>query len=166
MDILKLLGNFKMSIHKKGEEIMPARKKTPPSVGGDMIQATIGSHASQVAVGKDIHQQQVNSSGAVTEADLKQFQALFEELKQQISSQAPPDKKDAALERVDELKQELASPKPQLSTLEYVRNWFGKNLPGLLGGVTSLIINPIVGKVVEAASGLAADALRKQFGGK
>lgn len=143
-----------------------APKKKTPRAGGDVIQATIGSHASQVAVGKDIHQQQVHSAGPVTEADLKQFQALFDDLKKQIVDQAPPEKKDAALERVDELKQELASPKPQLSTLEYVRNWFGKNLPGLLGGVTSLIVNPIVGKVVEAASGLAADALRKQFGGK
>ncbi len=145
---------------------MPPKKKTPPHVGGDVIQATIGSHASQVAVGKDIHQQQVHTTGPVTEADLKQFQALFDDLKKQIAEQAPPDKKDAALERVDEMQQELKSPKPQLSTLEYVRNWFGKNLPSLLGGVTSLIVNPIVGKLVETASGLAADALKKQFGGK
>ncbi len=144
-----------------------ARKKTPqPQAGGDIIQATIGDNASQVAVGKNIRQQQNSSSSEVTEADLQQLRALFDDLKQQIEQQAPPDKKDAALERVDELQQEIASKKPDLSTFDYVKHWFSKNLPGLLGGVTSLIVNPIVGKVVEAASGVAAEAIRKRFGGE
>ncbi len=143
-----------------------ARKKAHPSqAGGDIIQATIGDNASQVAVGKNIHQQQNSSNTQVTEADLQQLRALFDDFKQQIEQQAPPDKKAAALERVEELHQEITSKKPELSTFDYVKNWFSKNLPGLLGGVTSLIVNPLVGKVVEAASGVAADAIRRRFGG-
>jgi hypothetical protein len=145
---------------------MTPQKTNPPRAGGDIIQATIGEHASQVAVGKDIHQQQVSGAAQITQADLDQVQALFDQLKQQIEKQAPPDKKDAALERVTELQQEIGAKKPDLSTMEYVKNWFGKNLPALLGGVTSLLINPILGKVVEAAGGLAADALRNHFGGQ
>ncbi len=144
---------------------MARRKGALPQAGGDIIQATIGDNVSQVAVGKNIQQQQNSSSTQVTEADLRQLQALFDDFKQQIEQQAPPDKKAAALERVDELQQEITSQKPELSTFDYVKNWFGKNLPGLLGGVTSLIVNPLVGKVVEAVSGLAADAIRKRFGG-
>ena len=144
---------------------MATKKRPGPKTGGDVISATIGDNASQVAVGKDIHQQQVNAGGKVTEADLKQIEELFAAFKQQIEQQAPPDKKAAALERVDELHQEIASKKPDLTTFDYVKSWFGKNLPGLLGGITSLIVNPIVGKVVEAASGLAADALKRRFGG-
>ncbi len=144
---------------------MARRKAGLPQAGGDIIQATIGDNASQVAVGKNIQQQQNSSSMQVTEADLQQLQALFDDFKQQIEQQAPPDKKAAALERVDELQQEITSQKPELSTFDYVKNWFGKNLPGLLGGVTSLIVNPLVGKVVEAVSGVAADAIRKRFGG-
>ncbi len=144
---------------------MARRKGALPQAGGDIIQATIGDNVSQVAVGKNIQQQQNSSSTQVTEADLRQLQALFDDFKQQIEQQAPPDKKTAALERVDELQQEITSQKPELSTFDYVKNWFGKNLPGLLGGVTSLIVNPLVGKVVEAVSGLAADAIRKRFGG-
>jgi len=143
---------------------MPRKKANPPQAGGDIIQATIGDNASQVAVGKNIHQQQNSSNTQVTQADLQQLRALFDEFKQQVEQQAPPDKKAAAMERVEELHQEITSQKPELSTFEYVKNWFGKNLPGLLGGVTSLIVNPLVGKVVEAASGVAADAIRRRFG--
>jgi hypothetical protein len=145
--------------------IMTPKKSTRSRTGGDVISATIGDNASQVAVGKDIRQQQNSTSTEVTEADLKQVSDMFAALKQQIEEQAPPDKKAAALERVGELQQEIASKKPDLITFDYVKSWFGKNLPSLLGGVTSLIINPIVGKVVQAASGLAVDALKRRFGG-
>ena len=144
---------------------MARKKNSQPTAGGDVIQATIGNNVSQVAVGKNIRQQQNSSSVDVTDADLKQVSDLFASLKQQIEQQAPPDKKDAALERVEELQQEIASKKPDLSTFDYVKNWFGKNLPGMLGTVTSVIVNPIVGKVVQAASGLAVDALQRRFGG-
>ena len=144
---------------------MPRKKGTNPTARGDSIQATIGDNASQVAVGKNIHQQQVNGSSAVTEADLQQVRALFADFKKQIELQAPPDKKAAALERVDELQQEVLSKKPELSTFDYVKKWFSKNLPGLLGGITSLVVNPIIGKVVEAGAGLAVNALKQHFEG-
>ena len=143
---------------------MARKKASQPAAGGDIIQATIGANASQVAVGKNIRQQQNSSSAEITQADLQQLQALFADLKQQIEQQAPPDKKAAALERVDELQQEITSKKPELSTFDYVKSWFGKNIPTLLGSVTSLIVNPLVGKVVETASGLAAEAIKRRFG--
>ncbi len=145
---------------------MPRKKPTSPSAGGDVIQATIGDHASQVAVGKNNRQTQTTISAKVSEADLRQVASLFDDLKKQIEQEAPPDKKAAAIERVEELKQEVTSPKPQVVTMEYVKNWFTKNLPSLLGGVTSIMINPIVGKVIEASTGIAAEALKKQFGPK
>ncbi len=145
---------------------MARKKEERPTAGGDIIQATIGSHASQVAVGKNIRQAQNAGAAEINEADLQQLQVLFDDLKKQIEQQAPPEKKAAALERVEELKQEITSQKPEPSTFEYIKNWFGKNLPSLLGGVTALVVNPLVGKVVEAASSVAADAIRRQFGSK
>jgi hypothetical protein len=145
---------------------MMARKKDDKqNAGGDIIQATIGNKNTNVVVGKNNQQQVISSTGEVSPADLQQLRALFEDLKQQIIAQAPPDKKDAALERVDELQQEITSKKPELSTFEYVRNWFSKNLPSLLGSVTSLVVNPLVGKVVETVSGVAASAIKQRFGG-
>ncbi len=143
---------------------MARKKDTKPTAGGDIIQATIGNNVSNVVVGKDNRQVVNSGSGEISEADLQQLRSLFDDLKQQIIAQAPADKKDAALERVDELQQEITSKKPELSTFDYVRNWFSKNLPGLLGGVTSLIVNPLVGKVVEAVSGVAANAIKQHFG--
>jgi hypothetical protein len=148
------------------EDTMAQKKETQPKAGGDIIQATIGDNASQVAVGKNIRQQDHSSAIEVSEADLQQVKLLFDELKQQIEQQAPPEKKAAALERVDELQQEIASKKPDPTTFGYVKNWFGKNLPTLLGSVTALVVNPLVGKVVEAASTVAAEAIKRQFGAK
>jgi len=143
-----------------------ARKKDPKTtVHGDNFQATFGDNNSNIVVGKNNRQQVNSTSSEVSQADLQQLQALIDDLKRQIVAQAPPDKKDAALERVDELHQEITSQKPELSTFEYVRNWFGRNLPSLLGSVTSLVVNPLVGKVVEAVGGLAANAIKQRFGG-
>jgi len=144
---------------------MQDKKDQPLNVGGDYIVANIGANSGQVAVGKNIHQvQQVGSGNQVTEADLKQVQQLFAELKQQIELQSPPDKKEAALERVTELQEEVTSQKPAVSTFEYVRNWFLKNAPSLAGAVASVVLNPIVGKVVEAGGTIAADQLKHLFG--
>ena len=143
---------------------MATKKKPTPAAGGDIIQATIGDNASQVAVGKNIRQQQVSGSGKITEADLKQLDTLFADLKRQIEEQAPSEKKAAALERVDELHQEITNGKPEPSTFAYVKSWFGKNLPTLLGSVTSVVVNPLVGKLVQAATGLAAAEIKRRFG--
>jgi len=144
---------------------MARKKDSKPTTGGDNFQATFGDDNSNIVVGKN-NRQQINSTiSEVSQADLKQLQVLFDDLKRQIVAQAPPDKKDAALERVDELQKEITSQKPELSTFEYVRNWFARNLPSLLGSVTSLVINPLVGKVVESVGGLAASAIKQRFGG-
>ncbi len=143
---------------------MSADHQKPP-VGGDYIEARIGDNASQVAVGKGIIQKQgTEKETEVTQADLDQIRQLFADLKQQIAVQAPPDKKDAAIERVGEMEAEIANQKPSLTTMEYVRDWFAKNAPTLLGSVTGLIVNPLVGKVVQAAGDIAVSELKKRFG--
>jgi hypothetical protein len=47
--------------------------------------------------------------------------------------------------------------------MEYVKVWFGKNLPGLAGAVTGLIVNPVVGKLVEVAGDVLAAEFRRRF---
>ncbi|MEU6033004.1 hypothetical protein ABZ825_39460 [Streptomyces tauricus] len=56
------------------------------------------------------------------------------------------------------------APEPDLSTMEYVRRWFTHNLPALAGAVTSLVIHPVVGHLVEAAGGTLAEEFRHRFG--
>jgi len=133
---------------------------------GDKITANItGDISGQVAVGKNISQvQRITKSTEVTKEELNELQELFSSLRKEVVEQAAPDKKDSALERVEELEQAVISEKPDISTMEYVQNWFTKNLPSIAGGVTSIVINPIVGKLVEAGGDALINEFKRRFG--
>lgn len=133
---------------------------------GDVIHANIsGPVSGQVGVGKDITQMQtIGERSPATEADLAELRRMLVELKAKVEAEAPVETKDAALERVDELEEAVTAKEPDLTTMEYVKRWFTKNLPTLAGAVTGVVVNPIVGKLVEAAGeGLAAQ-FRQRFG--
>jgi len=132
---------------------------------GDVIHGTVtGDISGQVAIGKGISQSQttVTSSG-VTESELNELLGAIEGVRARIPAEAPPELQGAALERVNELQQAVAEEKPDLTTMEYVRNWFAKNVPALAGAVTGVIVNPIVGKLVEAAGETLAEEFRRRF---
>lgn len=124
-----------------------------------------GDISGQVAVGENIKQAQSLRGGmaSLSAAELKTLSEMIAGLKQQISTEAPPDKKEPALEKVSELEQAITDKKPDVSTMEYVRNWFVKNIPGLAGAVTGLVVNPIVGKLVEAAGETIASEFKRRF---
>ena len=124
-----------------------------------------GPVSGQVAVGRGIRQ--IYQSPAAIEPDPANQEVLRQALaalREQVAASAPPEKQPAALERVDELAEAVAAPEPDLTTMEYVRNWFVRNLPGLAGSVMAVIVNPIVGRLVEAAGdGLVAE-FQRRFG--
>ena len=134
---------------------------------GDWISANIGDvgEGSQVAVGHHIQQSQVHGAPPVmTEAEMAQLHQMFEELKAKVAQEVPPAEKGKALERVDELQQAVTAKEPDLTTMEYVRNWFVKNLPSVAGSVVGLIVHPLVGKLVEVGGDAIATTFRKRFG--
>jgi hypothetical protein len=138
---------------------------------GDGIRVSIGGSVAaggQVAAGHEITQSYVRTHtegpAAVTEADLAELRRAVEAVKTQIVAEVLPDQQAAALERVDELQEAVVADEPDLTTLQYVQKWFGKNLPKLAGTVTGLIIHPVVGKIVEAAGDLAASQFHQLFG--
>jgi hypothetical protein len=47
--------------------------------------------------------------------------------------------------------------------MQSIRQWFGAHLPLLAGAVTSVIVHPVVGKLVEAAGDMVAGEFRRQF---
>jgi hypothetical protein len=53
---------------------------------------------------------------------------------------------------------------PDASTIKVAGDWLLKNVPALTGALTSLFVNPIVGKVVEAAGDLAAKWVKERLG--
>lgn len=134
---------------------------------GDTISAMIsGNISGQVAVGKNITQAQTIGAAkpAVTEADLAELRQVLADLLTQVEAEAPPEQKQAAVERVKELGEAVTAQAPDLSTIEYVKRWFVKNLPGLAGAVTGVILHPIVGKLVEATGDTLAADFRRRFG--
>jgi hypothetical protein len=138
------------------------RKKSKSTKG---IQVTVGGDVSgQMAVGENIKQVSTKTTGNVTKAELEELHQLLATLRSQVEAEAQPDKKGAALERVEELEQAVTDKKPDLSTMEYVRNWFVKNLPGLAGAVTSVVVHPIVGKLIEAGGDALVGEFRRRFG--
>jgi hypothetical protein len=125
-----------------------------------------GDVRGQIAIGNNISQSQVNSHPVATPAEMKDLRQLINELRSKIETEVAPAKKDSALERVGELEQAITEEKPDLTTMEYVKNWFGKNVPALAGMVTSVVVHPIVGKLVEAGGDMLVKDFNKRFGGE
>jgi hypothetical protein len=132
----------------------------------DKISATIsGTVTGPVAVGKDI-QQTVSSPSSyqASQDELASLRQALAELRQQVTIEAPTEKIPAALERVDELEEAINSKEPDLTTMEYVKGWFARNLPGLAGAVMGVIVHPIVGKLVEATGDALVAEFQRRFG--
>jgi hypothetical protein len=91
--------------------------------------------------------------------------SLFEALYRLVDEQAPPEQKQRALQEVDALKEAIEDEEPDLGKMESVQRWFKRNLPQLAGAVSSVILHPIVGKLVEAAGEVLATEFRRRFGG-
>jgi hypothetical protein len=72
--------------------------------------------------------------------------------------------RDEAVRQVREMADAIAAPTPDLGRFERVRDWFVRHAPSVAGGVVSLVVHPLVGKLVEAAGDAAASQFRERFG--
>jgi hypothetical protein len=90
--------------------------------------------------------------------------SLFQSLREQVEAQAPSDKEETAEQQVDALEKAIEQDEPDVGTVESVVNWFKKHLPQLTGTVTSVVLNPVVGKIVEAAGGAVAEGFGHRLG--
>ena len=129
-------------------------------VGGDV------SEGGQVAVGERITQIQTvtGPEPAVTETDLSELRRLLAGLKAKVADEAPPDKRDAALGRLQELEEAIAAEAPDLTTMEYVKNWFARHLPASAEAVTGIVGHPVVVGLVRAAGEGSVAEFRRRFG--
>lgn len=138
------------------------------TTGGSTFHIDLGDKAQNVVIGDNISNvhQAISQPPQVqvTETDLAAIRNLFKELKNQVAAQAPPDKKNSALERVEELQEAITAEEPDLETMVYIKKWFSKNTPPLARAVTGVLNNPMVGRVVEARGGPTAAELKRRFG--
>ena len=132
-------------------------------ISADLSGATVSG---TVGVGKGIEQRQTvgSMSTQVTDVELADLRSAFDDVRAQVRAQAPADKRDGALERIDELEAALVTDKPDPATAGYVKGWFARNVPGIAGAVVSLVVHPVVGKLVEAGGAALADQFAKLLG--
>lgn len=143
----------------------PMNKKYNNHASMNDINVTIdGNISGQVAVGQNINQSKTEVHSSITAQEMEELRELFVQLRSKVESETLADKKDAALERVDELEQAITDKKPDLSTMEYVRNWFVKNLPEVAGAVVSIVVHPIVGRLVEVTGDALTADFKMRFG--
>lgn len=129
---------------------------------GDHISATVSGRVSgQVAVGKEIAQHQVATTMGVelSDAELTELHDTFIQLKRDITAAVPDAERGAALERIDELQEAVIAAEPDLNTVQYVKQWFARKLPAVAGLVASILVHPLVGRLIERTGDAAADAM-------
>ena len=136
-----------------------SEKKAHTTVHGTVSNVSGG----QVAIGGTVSQASTVVSGeGPSQADLAALLDQFAALRQDVV--ADPDTPDAAAEKLDELEAAITAEEPELSTMEYVRDWFVKYAPKFAGAVTSLVVNPVVGALVGAAGESLSAEFKRRFG--
>lgn len=139
------------------------RKPEPGSINVNVS----GTSEGAIAAGSDIQQtvSRVTIVGRPSEQELAMLGDEFARLRATIQQTAPPELKDRALERIDDLEGAASVGEPNVSVMAATRDWFVKHLPGVVGAVTGVIVNPIVGKIVQSAGDALSREYQEKFGG-
>jgi len=133
--------------------------------GGNRISAEIGDvKDSLIAVGSDIRMVNTVTREPPTAAEREELARLLTQLRAQVLAESPPEQQQAAVTKVEELKEALDQKEPDLDTMAAVRKWFIRKLPALAGAVSGVIVHPIVGKLVSVAGDAAVAEFKRRFG--
>jgi hypothetical protein len=97
-------------------------------------------------------------------ADPSVLDAILAELKKTVAAGAPADKRDAALERLDEFGEALIAAAPDLATMEYVQGWFARQAPALSEAIPAILAHPAVVQWIESCGADVAAEFRRRFG--
>jgi hypothetical protein len=141
--------------------------------GGDIVKDNIYQYGDvkvgaggQAVVGSKNVRQTLTVSG-LNPAELGQVKRKLTALEKKLDAlELPAETKAEAKQKVAELKQELTATdrKPQGSKIVSAGKWLLQKIPALAGTLASVLISPVVGKVVGAAGELAADWVKDHFG--
>lgn len=121
------------------------------NISGDM------SH-SQTVVGD---YNTVTQKIGLTPQEAAQLRAVFAGLRSAVAEQAPPERREAALSEAGELEGAIVAERPDPGRVRRALEWFRDNAPQLVGAVTSVLVSPVVGKVVEGAGQAVAGQFRE-----
>lgn len=143
-------------------------KMEASNVKGDVIIATVGAGAKNVAVGKNITQTVTEVLGPPAPDDKKQIAQGFAMVLAALAK-LPVDDATAerAKARIEILQEELEKPgddAPSASTIIKLGDWLLDNLPAIGAALGTFFALPAVGRVVGAAGEPAVQWVRQRFG--
>jgi len=131
---------------------------------GDRINIRVGGDVSgQLTAGRGNVVSWDQTHTPIAEEDLTTLRALFDELRARVEAEGGEQAK-AAQEKIDELAEAVTPPEPDLATMEHVPGWFKRRLPALARSVSSLVVHPIVAKLVAAAGDQFTQEFTRRFG--
>lgn len=117
----------------------------------------------QIAVGQGNQQDQRIEAAPGERLDATELEALKRELdaiRALVAMRASHENQDAALGRIDELESAtVGAAEPEPRRIARVYRWFLDNVPDLAESVSSLLLGPLVGKLVGGGAGAMAAAL-------
>ena len=166
-----------MARKKTSKASAPAASSGPSisiggSVSGPVIvgsgNTTIGNNSGSLNIGSHTETlntwQQANLARVVSPAEIAELAQAFHGLRQSVAEAAPPALADEAAQQAAALQSAVTSPKPDVTAMGNAKAWFAEHLPAILGGVTGLLTNPIIGKLVQAAGEFTVDQFRERLG--
>ncbi len=133
-------------------------------------QGGIGSGGSIQAGGdvyKDVSIEGIGAVGSgstvivLKQDEIETVNRIFSDLNSQLKSipDISKDKRNEAINKAEELNKEILKEKPELGKIEQLKGWLKDNVPEVAGAVTSLFVNPVIGKVVEKAGEMISDGI-------
>jgi hypothetical protein len=130
---------------------MPGEGKFNISFGGDVT-------GSQFVIGDYNH---VAQTAGFTAEDVAALKGVFADLRETVAAEVPPERREEAASQVAELEQALVAKEPDPGRVRRAMRWFRENAPQLVGAVTSVVINPLVGRAVAGAGEAVAKRVRE-----
>ncbi len=99
----------------------------------------------------------VTQNVGLSPEEAAKLRGVFEGLRSSVEEEAPPERRAQAVAQAEELERAVVSERPDVGRMRTVLRWFRDNAPQLAGAVVSVVVNPLVGKVVEGAGEALAD---------
>jgi hypothetical protein len=132
---------------------------------GDRFSVRVGRDVSgQVVAGSGnfLSWNRISAAGSVTADELDKLREAFDEFRRLLSAEAG-DQADLAQRKLDELEEAVTANEPDLATMEATRSWFLRKLPRLAKPISSLILHPIVTRLVSAAGDQLVAEFTRRF---
>lgn len=136
-----------------------------PGDHGDRFTVRVGGEVSGQTVvgdGNVVNRTYTYAAGPVTAEELDDLRAAFDELRSLLAGEAG-DQSELARQKIDELEQAITAEEPEVVTMEAIQSWFSHKLPRLADSVNSLILNPIVTRLIAAAGDHVAAEFTHRF---